>query len=207
MNKLGIHRKCLKLVFVMITSNQIFDNRGCTDFWRVLKPEMEKMGTLKKNGDQKSHFGPHGDQSPQMGTNLGAVKVWSITFWLEQTRFFFIGQAVMGYQWLPHTSFLTCTKTRKLYFQKLYFQYHWFAAEFHCLAVGYTWLMCTKKFEGHIVPPNCSYSIIGPSLWIFSAAVGVARPQPLLPLEGVSRVSQAKANLMLQQACLVRDMG
>ena len=52
MNKLGIHRKCLKLVFVMITSNQIFDNRGCTDFWRVLKPEMEKMGTLKKNGDQ-----------------------------------------------------------------------------------------------------------------------------------------------------------
>ena len=85
----------------------------------------------------------------------------------------------MGYQWLPHTSFLTCTKTRKLYFQKLYFQYHWFAAEFHCLAVGYTWLMCTKKFEGHIVPPNCSYSIIGPSLWIFSAAVGVACPQPL----------------------------
>ena len=160
------------------------------------------MGTLKKNGDQKSHFGPHGDQSPQMGTNLGAVKVWSITFWLEQTRFFFIGQAVMGYQWLPHTSFLTCTKTRKLYFQ-----YHWFAAEFHCLAVGYTWLRCTKKFEGHIVPPNCSYSIIGPSLWIFSAAVGVARPQPLLPLEGVSRVSQAKAHLMLEQACLVRDVG
>ena len=57
MNKLGIHRKCLKLVFVMITSNQIFDNRGCTDFWRVLKPEMEKMGTLKKNGDQKTNVG------------------------------------------------------------------------------------------------------------------------------------------------------
>ena len=35
------------------------------------------MGTLKKkwglNGDQKTHFGPHGDQSPQMGTNVGAV--------------------------------------------------------------------------------------------------------------------------------------
>ena len=35
---------------------------------------MEKMGTLKKNGDQKTNFGPHGDQSPQMGTNLGAVE-------------------------------------------------------------------------------------------------------------------------------------
>ena len=34
---------------------------------------MEKMGTLKKNGDQKTYFGPHGDQSPQMGTNVGAV--------------------------------------------------------------------------------------------------------------------------------------
>ena len=115
---------------------------------------------------------------------------------------FFYWPCGMGFHWLPHTSLLTCTKTRKLYFQ-----YHWFAAEFHCLAVGYTWLRCTKKFEGHIVPPNCSYSIIGPSLWIFSAAVGVARPQPLLPLEGVSRVSQAKAHLMLEQACLVRDVG
>ena len=35
---------------------------------------MGKMGTLKQNGDQKSHFGPHGDQSPQMGTNVGAVE-------------------------------------------------------------------------------------------------------------------------------------
>ena len=35
---------------------------------------MEKMGTLKKNGDQKTNFGPHGDQSPQMGTNVGAVE-------------------------------------------------------------------------------------------------------------------------------------
>ena len=35
---------------------------------------MEKMGTLKKNGDQKTNFGPHGDQSPQMGTNVGAVR-------------------------------------------------------------------------------------------------------------------------------------
>ena len=34
---------------------------------------MEKIGTLKKNGDQKTNFGPHGDQSPQMGTNVGAV--------------------------------------------------------------------------------------------------------------------------------------
>ena len=31
------------------------------------------MGTLKINWDQKTHFGPHGDQSPQMGTNVGAV--------------------------------------------------------------------------------------------------------------------------------------
>ena len=36
---------------------------------------MEKMGTLKKNGDQKTNFGPHGDQSPQMGTNVGAVNI------------------------------------------------------------------------------------------------------------------------------------
>ena len=36
---------------------------------------MGKIGTLKQNGDQKSHFGPHGDQSPQMGTNVGAVVV------------------------------------------------------------------------------------------------------------------------------------
>ena len=35
---------------------------------------MEKMGTLKKNGDQKTNFGPHGYISPQMGTNLGAVE-------------------------------------------------------------------------------------------------------------------------------------
>ena len=34
---------------------------------------MEKMGTLKKNGDQKADFGPLGDLSPQMGTNVGAV--------------------------------------------------------------------------------------------------------------------------------------
>ena len=39
----------------------------------LLKPEIEEMGTLKKNGDQNTHFGPHGDQSPQMGTNVGAV--------------------------------------------------------------------------------------------------------------------------------------
>ena len=34
---------------------------GCTDFWRVLRPKMEKMWNLKK--------------SPQMGTNLGAVQI------------------------------------------------------------------------------------------------------------------------------------
>ena len=33
---------------------------------------MEKMGNLKK-GNQKTHFGPHGDQSPLKGTNVGAV--------------------------------------------------------------------------------------------------------------------------------------
>ena len=36
------------------------------------------MGTLKQNGDQKSHFGPHGNQSPQMGTNVGAVQTLQI---------------------------------------------------------------------------------------------------------------------------------
>ena len=136
------------------------------------------MGT--KWGPKISFWSPWGPKSPN-GDQLGSSESVINNILARTNKIFFIGQAVMGYQWLPHTSFLTCTKTRKLYFQKLYFQYHWFAAEFHCLAVGYTWLMCTKKFEGHIVPPNCSYSIIGPSLWIFSAAVGVARPQPLLP--------------------------
>ena len=50
---------------------------GCTDFSRVLKPKIEKMGTLKKkwepNGDPKSEKGPHGDPGPQMGTYVGAV--------------------------------------------------------------------------------------------------------------------------------------
>ena len=40
---------------------------------------MEKMGTLNKNGDQKTIFGHHGDQSPQMGTNLGAVQGWKMS--------------------------------------------------------------------------------------------------------------------------------
>ena len=52
-------------------------NGGRTDFSRVLKPKIEKMGTLKKkwgpNGDPKSEKGPHGDPGPQMGTHLGAV--------------------------------------------------------------------------------------------------------------------------------------
>ena len=34
---------------------------GYTDFSRILKPKMEKMGTLEKNGDPKSEKGPHGD--------------------------------------------------------------------------------------------------------------------------------------------------
>ena len=38
---------------------------------------MEKKGTLKKKGDQKTHFGPHGDQSPLKGTNVGAVHIYS----------------------------------------------------------------------------------------------------------------------------------
>ena len=158
-------------------------------------------GASQKNPDLVTNSGPIPDHFWHLGPDPDQVRN-SGPYRSHWTRIFFIGHAVMGFHWLPHTSLLTCTKTRKLYFQ-----YHWFAAEFHCLAVGYTWLRCTKKFEGHIVPPNCSYSIIGPSLWIFSAAVGVARPQPLLPLEGVSRVSQVKAHLMLEQACLVRDVG
>ena len=51
--------------------------RRCTNFSRVLKLEIEKMGTLKKkwgpNGDPKSEKGPHGDPGPQMRTHLGAV--------------------------------------------------------------------------------------------------------------------------------------
>ena len=49
---------------------------------------MKKKGTLKKKGgpkgDQKTHFGPLGDQSPPKGTNVGAVhyypkyKIWTI---------------------------------------------------------------------------------------------------------------------------------
>ena len=45
---------------------------------------MEKMGTLKKMGTKwgpKTNFGLHGDQSPQMGTNVGAVK-YAILTWL-----------------------------------------------------------------------------------------------------------------------------
>ena len=41
-------------------------------------PKFFKMGTewgphFEWIGDQKTNFGPHGDQSPQMGTNVGAV--------------------------------------------------------------------------------------------------------------------------------------
>ena len=46
---------------------------GCTDFLRVFNPKIEKMGTLKKNGDPKSEKGPHGDPGTQMGTHVGAV--------------------------------------------------------------------------------------------------------------------------------------
>ena len=34
---------------------------GCTDFSCVLKPKIEKMETLTKNGDLKSEKGLHGD--------------------------------------------------------------------------------------------------------------------------------------------------
>ena len=44
---------------------------------------MEKMGTLKKNGDQKTNFGPHGDQSPQMGTNVGAVRTVGVSNYIQ----------------------------------------------------------------------------------------------------------------------------
>ena len=51
---------------------------GCMDFSRVLKPLIEKMGTLEQkwgpNGDPKTEKGPHGDWVPQMGTHLGAVQ-------------------------------------------------------------------------------------------------------------------------------------
>ena len=43
---------------------------GCTDFSCVLKPKIEKMGTLEKkwgpNGDTKSEKGPHGDPGTQI---------------------------------------------------------------------------------------------------------------------------------------------
>ena len=47
---------------------------GCTDFSCVLMTKIEKMGTLKKNGDPKSEKGLHGDPGPQMGPHVGAVE-------------------------------------------------------------------------------------------------------------------------------------
>ena len=44
---------------------------GCTDFSRVLKPEIEEMGTLKKNGDpmgtQNLKKVPMGTRVPKWG--------------------------------------------------------------------------------------------------------------------------------------------
>ena len=51
-------------------------------------PEMEKMETLKNNGYQKTNFGPHGDQSPQIGTNVGAVQLYRPTFPSRQIQVF-----------------------------------------------------------------------------------------------------------------------
>ena len=48
------------------------------DFSLVLKPKIEKMGTLEQkwapNGDPKTEKGFHGDRVTQMGTFLGAVQ-------------------------------------------------------------------------------------------------------------------------------------
>ena len=57
----------LKLVCV-ITSNQWSTlDGGCTDFSRVVKPKIEKMGTLKKNGDP---MGTHNLKKVPMGTRV-----------------------------------------------------------------------------------------------------------------------------------------
>ena len=40
---------------------------GCTDFSRVFKPKIEKMGTLKKNGDP---MGTHNLKKVPMGTRV-----------------------------------------------------------------------------------------------------------------------------------------
>ena len=71
MNKLNIHRKFLQLVFV-ITSDQMVDIIVAAltfDAFLSLKGE---NGDFQKNGDQKTNFGPHGNQITQMGTNMGS---------------------------------------------------------------------------------------------------------------------------------------
>ena len=40
---------------------------GCTDFAHNLKTKIEKIGTLKENGDPKSEKGPQGDQCGSSG--------------------------------------------------------------------------------------------------------------------------------------------
>ena len=72
MNKPNIHRKFLQLVFV-ITSDQMVDIIVAALTFDAFLSLNGENGDFKKNGDQKTHFGPHGDQSPQMGTNVGAV--------------------------------------------------------------------------------------------------------------------------------------
>ena len=72
---------------------------GCTEFSRVLKPEIEKMGALKKNGpngDPKSEKGPHGDPGPQIWTHVGAVcfnkqKSWKSKHVLGNSKFISLG--------------------------------------------------------------------------------------------------------------------
>ena len=81
------HRKFLKPVLLLQVIKWLTLDSGCTDFWRVLRPKMEKMGTLKKNGDQKTNFGPHGDQSPHLGTNVGAVLFWANINWYNRSKY------------------------------------------------------------------------------------------------------------------------
>ena len=59
------------------------------------------MGTFKKNGEQKTHFGPHGDQSPQMGTNVGAVETAPFEVEIVENFFFFIIIFLIGHRSIP----------------------------------------------------------------------------------------------------------
>ena len=61
---------------------------GCTDFWRVLRPKMEKRGlwTIKgtKRGPQNSFWSPWGPKSPK-GDQRGSsayIQQWESVYWL-----------------------------------------------------------------------------------------------------------------------------